>query len=302
MSLISYIGHEGTQRRLEKFLEHGGESRSFLFYGPKYSGKHTLAQIFSGAFVRGEKRLDFSEKGGSDTLGDIIVIAPIVEEKKGIVKEKQIDIDGVREGIRNIALSSSHCGRKVLLIDEAQKMTAQAQNALLKTLEEPVGSSLIILVAHTTDTILPTILSRCEQVRFGNVSKSEFRLSFTAPEGVSAEELWKISLGLPGFAIRLLQEKKFLNARLVSLRDAERIDSMGVGERLRLGEALSKNIPKAIEVLELWAFVFRDKGLSGTGEIKALFLRAEKMYECARLLKNTQVNGRLILENAILSL
>lgn len=296
---MKFIGHTAIQTRLEKFLSSQDNSRAFLFSGPKYSGKYTLAKAFLESFVREEKALD-RYLSSTVTSGDLVEIAPIIEEKKGIIKEKPIDIESIRAGIRSVSLSSAHHGRKALLIDEAQKMNSAAQNALLKTLEEPVGKTVIVLVAHTLDTLLPTILSRCERVQFGIVARKDFQS--TSSLGVDVDILWKLSLGLPGLSIRLVKEKELLEQRLKFFKKAENIDTLDMGDRLRLGEELSKNIPKAIEVLELWAFCFRLAGLSGDEKRRIYFARVEKMYECVNLLKNTQVNTRLILENTILGL
>jgi DNA polymerase-3 subunit delta' len=296
-----FIGHQSVWNRLEKSLRQRDGARTFLFYGPKHSGKYTLAQSFANAFVCGENKMDVFGKG-IGINGDVVEFAPKRETKKGITKEKQIDIDEVRNGIRSLTLSSSHYGRKALLVDDAQKMTAQGQNAFLKTLEEPVGETLIILVAHTLETLLPTILSRCEQERFGSVSQRMFQEYWLESGFEEGKDLWKYSLGLPGIAVQMMKDKEVLESRILCGRQGEEIEKMGVGDRLRLGENLSKDIPKAIETLELWAFLFREKGLSGKEDIRKMFLRAEKMYECVKLLKNTQVNARLILENTLLNL
>lgn len=298
---MSFIGHHAIQGRLKNFLATPTHSKVFLFCGPKYSGKRTLASIFVTAYVNRSKELG-SLPESIDDLGDIVEIFPEIEEKKGVVKEKQIDIDIVRKSIRAISLSSVHNGRKALLIDEAQKMTVQAQNAILKTLEEPVGNTLIILVAHTLDTLLPTILSRCEKEMFGTVSREDFYKSFSNIGFSDADRLWSLSLGLPGLAIQMSQNRHIFDERALIEKDTLRIEDMGIGERLRLGETLSKNIPKAIETLELWAFLFRERALLGKKEIRVMFTRVEKMHECIRLLKNTQVNSRLILENTLLNL
>lgn len=297
----SFIGHASIRERLEKFLSHKNGSRTFLFYGPKYVGKGTLARFFAGAFVRGDRKLDFSlDRFG--VVEDCIEIVPEREEKKGVIKEKPIDIKRIREGIRKISFSSFHNGRKALIIDEAQNMTVSAQNALLKTLEEPIGTTVIILVAHTMDTLVPTLLSRCSLERFGMVSKEAFAELIPSKHAVESEHLRRLSLGLPGFAIRIMREKNLFRERAHLEQQALFLENMGVGERLRLGEELAKNIPQAIETLELWEFIFRERALSGEGDIRQMFSCVEKMYECVKLLKRTQINARLILENTILNI
>lgn len=295
-----FVGHTLIRKRFERFLRSADSAKTFLLYGPKYSGKATLAHFFARAFVCGRKEFDFSLKQGG-ALGDIVRVIPEIEEGKHQSKKRLIDVDTVREGIRKISLSSSHNGRKVFIVDEAQSMTNSAQNALLKTLEEPIGNTMIILVAHTTDTLLPTILSRCESERFGIVSKEEFFELFPDASQSERDRFQRLSMGLPGLAIRITREKEFLYDRMRIEEQALLIEEMGIRERLRLGEELSKDIPRAIETLELWGFIFRERAFLGERGFQEMFIRVEKMYECVKLLKNTQVNARLILENTILS-
>lgn len=291
---MEYIGHSALLERLKKFLGRKNDSRSFLFFGPKHSGKYTLARAFSLAWVKGETVLDFSE----NESGEVLVVAPRLEEKKGVVKEKGIDVEGVREAIRFVSLSSAS-GRRAVVIDDAETMTREAQNAFLKTLEEPASGVVIVLVAHTLDTILPTIVSRCDRAEFGIVAKERFYKGMGV--GV-AEDVWELSLGLPGIGKEILRDGA-LRAEREALRETGRkLSSLGVGERLRAGEMLAKNIPQAIEALHLWAFLFREEAVAGRGDAHVSLLRAEKMMECARLLKTTQANARLMLENTLLGL
>ena len=82
-----------------------------------------------------------------------------------------------------LAVRSLLGGRKVVIIDDAEKMTAQAQNCLLKTLEEPPSDSLIILIAHDEHRLFPTIVSRCQTVRFERLSSEEMEEAVTALVG-----------------------------------------------------------------------------------------------------------------------
>ena len=291
---MKYIGHGALVARLEKFLSGKNDSRSFLFFGPKHSGKATLARAFASAWTKKQTMLDFS-----DSVSDeVLILAPQSIEKKGIKKEKRINIESVREAIRFASLSSAS-GRRAVLIDGAEMTVPHAQSAFLKTVEEPASGVIAVLVAHTLDSILPTIISRCERAEFGIVSKEKF---YEGMGDGASQDVWELSLGLPGLGKDLMRDSA-LRAEREAVRETGRtLLSLGVGERLRVGEALTKNIPNAIEALHLWAFLFREEAVSGRGDARASLLRAEKMMECSRLLQTTQANARLILENTLIGL
>lgn len=290
---MKYIGNEKHIERIEKFLRSPKDTHAFLFLGSSHLGKHTLATAFAESYAQGAQRLSFDKK----RRGEVIEIMPEREEKKGIIKEKEISIVQIRAGIRAFFLRSGN-GRKAMVIDEAHRMNIEAQNALLKTLEEPPANSIIILVAGASDTILPTILSRCEGMFFGRISRAVFESTY----GDRESSLWEIALGLPGMAEILLRDEQEKKKRLDWLNHIQNIHHRSFSERIRLGEQMSKNMPDAMQALELFAFFFRERSFREIAEIEHDLDRAEKCLACIRLLKNTQVNSRLILENTMMSL
>lgn len=301
-----FIGHQHIRDRFRKILVNPRNvKRTFLFYGPKHSGKYTLARLFAEQYIFGDPSSENENdvhKSHKESLGDIVEIRPLLEERKGILRIVSVTLEEIREHIREITLSSQHSGKRALLFDDADLLTLSTQNALLKTLEEPVGDTFILLVAHTTDTLLPTLVSRCERIRFGPIARSEFFSLFPQESQDQKKIFWNIALGLPGLGIQMKNDTENFQKRLALWKEGVEIDHMGIIERMRLGERLSKNVSKAIEALELWAFLFREQGLSGSKDIYKSFLQVEKMIDCSRLLKRTQVNARLILENTLLNL
>lgn len=289
---MKYAGHEVNRRRLQKFLDQGGRSRSFLFCGPKHSGKGTLARAFGLAWVGGKRDVEFSNAHNIDVL----TIFPRVEKKKGIETVLGIKIEEVRNAIRFASLSSVS-GRRAVIVDGVEVMNESAQNALLKTLEEPPTGVLIILVAHALDTVQPTVVSRCERVEFGPVSQETMK-DFP----MMTQEAWELALGLPGLAVRLAQDAQWREEREKMRTTWKTLAGSGVGSRLRAGEMLAKNGEKAIEVLQLWAFLFREQAVLGTGDVRTAMRNAEKMLECVRLLKTTNTNARLMIENTLLGM
>lgn len=146
MPFSQIIGHKKQIEYLQKVLKNGQFAHAYLFSGPRHLGKSTVARAFLQELSRGS----LEQNPNAVVLSDSETIA--VEE--------------IRRLRERLALSSFGSGRKLSLIDNADQMTPAAQNALLKTLEEPRGNTIIILVAHQQDRLLETIRSRCVHIRF----------------------------------------------------------------------------------------------------------------------------------------
>lgn len=121
---------------------------------------------------------------------------------------KAIKVDSVRELIQTLSKTAQQSGYKVVLIDPAEAMNANAANALLKSLEEPAANTLLILVSHTPSAVMPTIRSRC-QMHLMPMPGEEQVLSWLKPlvsgSGVSPEHLLSVARGAPLTALALLE-------------------------------------------------------------------------------------------------
>ena len=133
---------------------------------------------------------------------------PVVRKRKALI----ISVDVVREFIvKRIALKPTRGRIKVFLLREADCMNEQAQNALLKTLEEPPGSALLVLLVESIDRMLPTTLSRCQVVRFDAlpVAFVQEKLAELVPDLDSDGAAWyaRSSSGSPGSARERIRDE-----------------------------------------------------------------------------------------------
>ena len=138
------IGHKKQWELLKKKFELNQLSHAYLFTGAREIGKKTFAT-------------EFAEFIGCK-FPDLMVVVP--EEGKEISIKKIRDIQSF------LAYKAYNGGFKIVVVDEAEKMNQEAQSCFLKTLEEPKGQTLIILISSKPDMILPTITSRCQTFKF----------------------------------------------------------------------------------------------------------------------------------------
>jgi len=208
------IGHELQLSYLSKTLERGSTAHAYIFAGPRGVGKTAVAERFANALLG-------STPGSTPTSRisahpDFMRVSRPVEETEG-GRKRDISISSIRELTARLSLAALH-GTKVAIIDDADAMSTEAQNALLKTLEEPSGKTTIILITDDIEAILPTIRSRSVPLAFARVRSESVELALTA-RGTSPElarEICLRSLGRPGVALALLDMDVFQ-----SVKDAE---------------------------------------------------------------------------------
>lgn len=304
-----FIGNNNAVKLLKKTIESGKVSHAYLFSGPESVGKFTLAKEFAKNIIS-EKNTDFTllpNKVKEDILPDLIILEPEIEEKRGITKEMDIKIEKVREIQKNLSLFPYQGKYKVLVVNNAHKMTEESQNALLKTLEEPNQTSIIILITHEEGRMLPTVKSRCQKIKFNLVPNSEIKeLISSSPsgrgvkgEGVdNKEQLISLSLGRPGLAIRMIEDKAELELRRDALEKLKSLSKAGINQRLKIAEELSKNISETVKKMELWIWTLHSPALKNV----KLFKIIEKIDKSLDEIKNTNANARLVLENLLLNL
>jgi DNA polymerase-3 subunit delta' len=212
------IGHENQKILLENTLKNGNFSHAYLFTGPSMVGKRTLAIEFANKiFELGPGNLPKSKVNP-----DLIII-----------EKNQSKIENMRELIRELSFRPYQQNYKIAIIDNFEAVTEEAANSILKTLEEPNASTIIILIASNKKKILPTILSRVQVLHFNRVpeaygklfdgkigKKIEFEQNSDFKEELAQqnEELQKIKKS--NIALRLLAIKNYAEeepARLLAI-------------------------------------------------------------------------------------
>lgn len=191
------IGHEVQTGYLRAILAKQRLAHAYCFSGSAHLGKTAIAERFcAGALGIAP------EAFGNHP--DVVQIDLPIDEKTGDEKSA-ISVEQIRNLRESLQLSSFSGGMRIAIIHHADRMTVAAQNALLKTLEEPRANTLIVLIAESPEGLLQTIRSRSVLLRFGRVSRETICASLRA-QGVEqdeAHELAGLAGGRPGVSIAL---------------------------------------------------------------------------------------------------
>ncbi len=165
--LHGLIGQEHATRFLTAAITNGQPSHAYLFHGPRGCGKYEAALKFAAALCcenDGCGECPSCLKAARVVHPDIDVIAPV---------GSFITVDQVREINRNLNLRPHESRARVFIIEGATRFNAESANAFLKSLEEPPPFVFFLLLADRLDKLLPTIVSRCQTVRFGPVPAAD---------------------------------------------------------------------------------------------------------------------------------
>lgn len=186
---MKICGHQHVREQLDRMVSLPVIPQSFLFSGPRRLGKYLVALEFA------EKLTSIPPRGIYVEGGDILVIGRPNQDPLDEAKVMtSISVDDIREASEFCSRFPSTGRYRVVIVDAAERLTASAENALLKILEEPNSTSVIILVTHLPAKLLPTVRSRLFGIAFSPIVANELRASF--PD--SSVPDFFFSLGLPG--------------------------------------------------------------------------------------------------------
>ena len=172
MPFREIAGHDHLKQLIARAAVRGTLPPSLIFAGPAGVGKAMMALALA-------QFLNCLAPAEEDACGECASCRRIVRGVHADVLRIEpgdtgsIKIDQIREAIERAAYRPFEGRRRVVIIDHAEQMVVNAQDAILKTLEEPPNASTFILVTDTPDTLLPTIRSRCQRLRFGRLSPGD---------------------------------------------------------------------------------------------------------------------------------
>ncbi len=256
MSDWNLIGHAWAVRRLQQSIETGQVAQSHLFAGPQSVGKATLALAFARALLS----RDTADPARAASLVDRLKHPDLfwIEPEAG---ESSIKVEQARALLHALTLSPVESRFRVAVINDAHLVTDGAQNAILKTLEEPNPAAVIVLIAPQPGALLPTIVSRCQTLNLRPAPATEIEQALLArgAEPGKARLLARLARGRPGWALRALTDGELLAAREQRLADLRAALAANRTNRFAFAETMSKAGPQAARsVLEEWLWYWRD--------------------------------------------
>jgi DNA polymerase-3 subunit delta' len=273
------IGHDWAVNILRSHLIENKVRHAYLITGPPGIGKRTLALHFlqavacieppsEGEYCNACRACNAISKA---TYPDLHLVATEAYERA-------IKVDQIRSLRSRLSLSPYEGDRRMALIINFHQATDQAANALLKTLEEPPPQVLLVLTALAAESLLPTIVSRCEVIALRPLPTTKLRnyLVSQGEEEDRAQLLAGISGGRPGYALTYANNPELLERRLRLLDEMQELIGAGRLERFEYVEDWSEMLRRksvsledqrqeCIDVLELWLGFWRDIMLEGFG-------------------------------------
>lgn len=293
MDYRDIVGHELVVQSLKRAVKNNNISHFYLFEGEDGLGKRTLGRTFA-------KTLLCEDKGEEpcNTCSSCIKFDHLnhpdyheIDPLKGIIRKGQVE-----EVIRGMSMSPFQGDRKVFLIDQAHLMNKEAQNAMLKSLEEPPSYVHMILVTSSSKNLLPTIVSRGQQIRFGQIPQNlvtEFLVGNKGMEIGEARFLAEFSKGSLGRAVLLSDSEDFFQ-----LRDwiIELVGFLIGGESWKIFSAVERftdEKERVQELLDMMLFWFRDIMVYKATEDLSLVINRdkEKLLSEQSFLDFERING-----------
>jgi DNA polymerase-3 subunit delta' len=305
------IGQVQAVELLQQAIAHNRVAPAYLFAGPLGVGKRLAAKAFAEELLAwnlsAEEQERVKKRFFAGNHPDLLWIEPTYQHQGKLLTAQEAESSGLKrkappliriEQVREINQFLSRppleAERAVIIIEEAQAMNEGAANALLKTLEEP-GRATLILLAPSVDSLLPTLVSRCQRIPFYRLSEDDLelvlgRIGETAV--LAYPELLAIAQGSPGAALYAYEQ---LQAIPFELRQQLNQVPQSPLEALNLAKAIDKNLDTQ---LQLWLIDY----------LQNRYWQSEKQQHLLEILEKARkhltayVQPRLVWECTLLSL
>ena len=276
------IGHKNIISSINNRNLNGSFSHANLIVGNDGIGKSIIAKYLSNQIIK--------VRDNAESV-DIVKYYP---------SSSSFGVDDVRNIINEVGKKPYEGDKKVLILYKCDKLTTQAQNALLKTIEEPPKGVHLILLSDSLETILDTIKSRCQIYKLTPLTKEEILIyindNYTNLTSEDEKAALAYSAGIPGKVDRFIDDKNLKNLRDICIGLFEDILNREQGIVLKYGELLKNSKDDKIELLNILLSYIRDimlfKELNNS-EIIVNFDKVYKIKDISRGVSYKKLNNML---------
>ena len=319
------LGHEQIKEHFRSAVQTGKVSHAYILSGEAGMGRKSLANAFALSLL--------CEKGMAEPCMQCHACKQVLSGNHPdliyVTHEKpaSIGVDDIREQLNDtIQVRPYSSYYKIYIVDEAEKMTVQAQNALLKTIEEPPAYAVILLLTTNQDSFLPTILSRCVQLKLKPLKDTvvkEYLVQSLGEDESQADIYAAFARGNLGKAIHLAQSEEFGVMYKEMLRLLKHIKDTDISELLdyiRKVKEENLDIRECLDFMQMWyrdilmykttkdinLLIFKDefstvKSVSTTSGYDGLE-RILEAIDKARIRLDANVNTELVMELMLLTM
>lgn len=295
------IGHEQIKEHLKNSISMDKVAHAYILNGPDKSGKMMLAEAYAAALQ--------CERHESEPCMTCNSCRQALEHNQPDIiyvlheKPNTISVDDIRSQLNNDIVIKPYSSRyKIYIIDEAEKMNIQAQNALLKTLEEPPSYAVILLLTTNADQFLPTILSRCIRLDLKAVRDDvirEYLMKTMQIPDYQADICTAFAQGTVGKAIQLASSEDFNDLKASAIQLMKRlwdIDFYEMGAAVKQIGEYKLEINDYFDLMMIW---FRDVlYMKATNDVNGLIFQDEA-YEIKKQAGKRSYRGLEMILNAL---
>ena len=272
------VGHEQIIEHLKTAIEMGKVSHAYILNGPDLSGKMMIAEAFARALLCEKQDPDGCGECRSCRQSDDRNNPDIIYVKHD--KPNTISVDDIRTQLNNDIVIKPYSNQyKIYIVDEAEKMNQQAQNALLTTIEEPPAYAVIMLLTTNADSFLQTIRSRCITLNLKSVKNDVIKSYLMTEKKIpdyQADVCAAFAQGVVGKAIKLASSDDFNELKESALSLIKRLDDIDLYE---MGEAIKQISDYKLQVQDYFDLItvwYRDVlYMKATNDVNGLIFKDE---------------------------
>lgn len=281
MKLSSIIGQPRALSLLRSAMERGRVHHAWLFAGPPGVGKEATARAFAASLLCSTEEPDACgvclscQKLERGVHPDLLVVLPEAQAvaRKMIAREdlprapsRELKIEQIRQLQASLALAPIEGARRVVLLIGAETLNVPAQNAFLKTLEEPPAGTHLILLSDAADSLLPTTRSRCVRVPFAALPAELIAGQLVEAGSTPEDARLRAALSMGSLSVALSLDGRAIEERSGLLEAVEALERGRLGPALELADEIGaqgrEGAERALETLSLF---YRDALLAAEG-------------------------------------